>query len=326
MSTATQKRTSVQEVQAATVEERLLDDVLERTVEKLDAVASKYAKALGEAELGHLRRAMLVASAIERLDAAIDDKVMAKFMRLMNTKLGFKTDRPSKSNPSPYTAAEVKRCVIAGLLRGFFPVNNEMNIIAGDFYPAQAGWERKLREVPGLTDLKESRGTPYAHNGYTGVRYGVSWKLHGQPDKIQDAEGKPAPFFAVVVQQGATPDNIIGKARAKALRAAYLQATGTTLSDPEDVDELITPAATEKVLQQAASRADALADKVGAPKPEPTIDPAQQSKLTDALREQGLDLDAFLDHFGVKALAQLPAGRYAEAVTWLEGAGAEANT
>src|ERR1051325_10223846 len=113
MAATTTKTTKTEQLerqeQPASGEQPLLDQVLERTLENTDREASRYKAALDEPGLLPLKRAMLTAAAIERLEQMLDGRMMARIMRLMNTRLGFKTDRgPGSRNSTPYAEADVK--------------------------------------------------------------------------------------------------------------------------------------------------------------------------------------------------------------------------
>jgi hypothetical protein len=217
----------------------LLDPAVERTAALIDATAGAYARAIGSCE-GHMRRALLMARGIERLRQAITPDVMGLVMQLMNSPNGFMTDRPSKGDPTPYPAEVVKEAFITALLNGFYPVGNEFNVIAKRFYGAQNGYLRKLRDVPGISDIDVVPGVPTQHNGQTVVRVAVSWALDGRKDQLLGTDGKPGRVFAVVAHGGSGPDQLVGKAVRKALKAAYEKATGSrhTLEEPADEPEV----------------------------------------------------------------------------------------
>ena len=222
--------------EAPTDDALLLSESLERTAANLDSIADRYTSALARCS-GRLHRALLMARAIKSLREAMNENVMAELMPLMNSPNGFKTDRPNKSNPATYSAEQVKEALITGLLAGVFPTGNELNIIAGNCYITQEGYRRKLREVPGLTDLSVAAGIPTQHNGQMVVRVAVSWVKDGRRSRLVGADDKPGRVFAVT---GSSPDQLIGKATRKALKAAFEQATNTTqtIDDNDGVVEL----------------------------------------------------------------------------------------
>lgn len=221
-------------------EEAKLDRVIEGYADRLDAIASAYTEAL-EHTPAPLRRAMMMAEGIAKLRKAMTREIMDRIMGLMNSKLGFRTDRPSAKQPKPYLPEEVRDAVIEGLLKGVYPVGNEMNIIAGQCYVTQEGYTRRVRELPGLTDLKLSPGNPKFQDGRWLVRYGATWRYEGIEHALIDGEGKAGRVFPVVGYENSGPDQIIGKATRKALKAIYEECTGSEQSgeidDIPDIDE-----------------------------------------------------------------------------------------
>ena len=293
MSTATsrQQRPQAQAREAPDPNAALLDEVLANTSASLDAKAQRYTHALAEPGLGHLRRAMLLGAALDALDEALTPPLMKKIMSLMNTRLGFKTDRPNKDNPTPYDERTVKRCVIAALLAGVYPVGNEFNIISGDLYIAQAGYMRLVQELPGLTDLNVSPGVPFAHNGQTVIRVAASWLLNGMRQELMGADGKPGRVFAVQARGNATADNLTGKALRKAYKAIYEKATGSTHTVPdgevgEDAGAAIA-ATPPPPAGNGKSRTEQLAERLREPTAaDERLAPASDSQRSE-LMEQG---------------------------------------
>lgn len=204
-------------------------------------------------------RAITTATAIQNIRATLTDKVMTEvILPLMNSKLGFKTDkdplRPawSKRNncmetPEPYPLNTVRECLIEATLRGMPPVGNCWNIISGQSYITKEGfWFLIGKKVQGLTDFKVSIGVPKmikaagdARNASDDEAKGAlvpcsaSWKMHGNADRIE----REIPI-RVNAMMGA--DAIMGKAERKILAAAYAQITGTMLGDA-DASEMDAP-------------------------------------------------------------------------------------
>src|SRR5262249_40759735 len=127
----------------------IIDRMIDEGVKKLDALSKKFTEAIGDAALSRLGKAMVTAQGLEELAAAITPEFLRKVMALMNTPLGFMTDRGPHNPKQPQLYAEetVKRCLVEGFLRGVYPFDNEFNIIAGRLYITQAGYARKVREI-----------------------------------------------------------------------------------------------------------------------------------------------------------------------------------
>jgi len=219
----------------------LLDPRMAQECNKLDILAERYTGALMAPSLGRLESALLMADAISKLRELITPAIMERVMSLMNSPLGFKTDRPNKKNARPYSSEEVRECFIASLLNGVWPVGNEWNIISGNMYIAQNGYRRKVSEVPGLTDLHLSPGVPGLHNGRQVVRYAATWKLNGVSDELLGPDGKPGRVIPVAHDDYSSVDQLLGKAERKALKAIWHQIHGSDHTPPDgEVGESLT--------------------------------------------------------------------------------------
>lgn len=205
------------------------------TITKLDRVASDYQ--LSTAEATPFAKTFLLAQAIGQMRELLTPEVMQPIMKLQNTDLGFRTDKdPHVKNRKtgeynqPYSEAVVKDVLIESTLRGFFPVNNEFNIISGRFYAAKNGVRRKVVQWPGLTDFKDMRGVPATKAGGAIIACHASWKLKGVADSL-DVE------IAVKTDDYSGVDQILGKAERKQLKLILDRISGEITPDGE-VDDL----------------------------------------------------------------------------------------
>jgi hypothetical protein len=206
------------------------------------------------ADLSHVKQAVRLAQGLRALRAALsDDFVREVLLPLQGTKLGFLTDKDRNEDGSPgpgYPIAVVRDSTTVALIHGFNIVGNEFNIIAGGFYGTQAGFDRKVREFPGLSHFVEQPGVPVMHQERGAlVPYVVSWRLHGKPMAIdfvltKDTEGVLDTRIPVTVNRKMGVDAIIGKARRKMLFRVYQRLTGATLGIGEgevgDADAFVT--------------------------------------------------------------------------------------
>lgn len=84
---------------------------------------------------------------------ALSDEVMERvFMPLMNTKVGFLTDRngrPRKNGTVQplYTIPVVRDAIIDAVSIGLLPTGNQFNIIAERMYPTKEGYTALLRKL-----------------------------------------------------------------------------------------------------------------------------------------------------------------------------------
>lgn len=180
----------------------------------------------------HFTRSVWMARAIDNLRQLLTDELMdLVVMPLMNTKLGFKTDRPNKRETQPYPREEVREAVIEALIRGAYITGNEFNIISKSAYLTKDFFRRKLAEHEGFTDFVPLPGVPRIREGGAVVPYTCSWKLKGQPTSITRE-------IVVKVNDMMGADAIIGKADRKMWATVYQIITGSQQSFPEgDVDD-----------------------------------------------------------------------------------------
>lgn len=209
-----------------TIEQRRA--LVRQKAEHIDKIASDASRHLIE-QTG-MADEISVAVAIVELRKALTDDVMTPVMALMNTDLGFRTDKPSGQL---YDVETVKDVVIEAKMRGFRITGNEFNIIAGRFYAAQRGFRRKLTDGKtflGLSDLRDEYSVP-TMAGEKGaiVKAKATWKINGREDSYtQD--------FAIRVNNGMGADAILGKAERKLLKRVHDIISGMNTPDG-DVDD-----------------------------------------------------------------------------------------
>lgn len=214
-------------------------------IAKIDDTIRTSQKALRQAEDSNspMLKAMLVARAMKEVRDLLTPEIMKDVMALMGSKNGFKTDRDTEQ--SKYTVGQVKEVMTEAFLRGFFPVNNEVNIIAGGFYAAKNGLERHVREWPGLTGLEMRPDVPVkSGSGEVAlVGYTAKWLLDGKPYSIECLKtAERDQRIPVRVNSKSIVDAIIGKATRKMYARIHQQLTGSAIShgDPDDAPEDLT--------------------------------------------------------------------------------------
>src|SRR4051794_38820181 len=119
----------------------------------IDEIALQAAGVFGKAE--SFAEELALAQAMTDIKALLTPEVMRPIMALMNSDLGFRTDkdpsvwnkRDNKYNEA-YSVDVVRNVVIEARLRGFHTINNEFNIIAGRFYGTKNGFIRKVITHP----------------------------------------------------------------------------------------------------------------------------------------------------------------------------------
>lgn len=263
------------------------------------------------AHLEHLERAITIAQGVQEMRAALAP-LMPAIMPLMNTPLGFLTDKDPKKGyrGDPYPAEVVVDCVAEALMRGFHVAGNEFNIIAGKFYGAQQGYKRLVEEIPGLTNLDYSISPPFLQAGRTCCHCRASWQYEGVARELKDNRGKPGMIFAVVTHGNEGPDNPRGKCERKMFKAIYELVTGThfTESNVEDVPDAPLPEGIEN-----KTKTQELIDKL---KPDAWDGIAEVKRLAHLVPAE--EFDMMLEQAGVLQVDQLTKEKAGEIVARLK--------
>jgi hypothetical protein len=226
---------------------------LEQAAKEIDLVVAKcepLAMMKGES----FSAALAIAESVSTLRQIFRShpEIRKTIQSMQDSKLGFLTDRSPAAiaraerdgkKLRPYTYDEVAESVIEGLLKGYRITNNEMNIIAGNFYPAKNGKYRKIIEYPGITDFQYATTPPqYEPDGrYAKVQGYASWKKDGTRASMgfaDDAKGlKDTQIFKVRVNAGMGEDAVIGKAQSKLFARVLERITGIVLQESTDVED-----------------------------------------------------------------------------------------
>jgi hypothetical protein len=172
------------------------------------------------------------------LRGALTPEMMQPVMALMNTDLGFRTDRDPNQIDSktgkpfiPYSAEIVKECFIESKLRGFHCVGNEWNIIAGRFYACKNGFRRKVTHFAGVTDFKDLYEVPRLSGDKCAiVKCRAAWKKDGIADSIECE-------IPVKVNSFMGSDAILGKAERKLLKRVHDRLSGVITPEGEVGDD-----------------------------------------------------------------------------------------
>lgn len=241
------------------------------------------------ANAGSMLHAIKLARGMTRLRDLITPEVMQEILPLMNSPLGFDTDRnPAKdANAVPYPEHAVKDCFMVATLKGARPVGNEFNIIASSAYLTKAAYKRFILEFEGLTEFRPEYGLPRMGDGSAVVPCKATWKLNGQSQSL-------AMDILVRLNKGMGADAAYGKAERKWHYRIHCLITGTEHDDVEDLDEPpnkgagvinATAAVRETVQQtQAADKAHAQAEgSQVTPQPAATDD---QANFADMLQSE----------------------------------------
>lgn len=211
---------------------------------RIDEIASGAMELFKQA--GSFESELAVARAMSDLRAVLTPEIMQPIMALMNTDLGFRTDRDPKVTPrdkdgnpmQPYSVDVVRECFIESKLRGFHTIGNEWNIIAARFYACKNGLRRKVTSYRGVTDFKDTYEVPraVADKGAI-VKCRASWKKDGIADTLERE-------FPVRVNAFMGSDAILGKAQRKLLAAVHDRLAGVITPEGDVNDEVIPAPAT----------------------------------------------------------------------------------
>ena len=217
---------------------------IETKLVQLDKFAEENSLTLLTDDKGAFTKAIAVANAMNQLKDMIDDDVLAAFMPLQGSALGFKTD---KDTTGGYPKAVVKDVMIEATLKGAQLVGNQVNIIGGRFYATLQFFEQWFKNAAkcNVTDLRLEPSVPKITADGAIVHYKATWKLKGNADTLERD-------FPIRVNSGMGPDAILGKAKRKVLAAVYERVTGTIITDGEVEDgssinidaKVVTPVAT----------------------------------------------------------------------------------
>jgi hypothetical protein len=204
---------------------------------QLDAYSRAASRQLiaAEIERNDMSKGLIMARAMRKLRSLLTDKVMADVMELQGTPLGFRTDRDQNGG---YKSEELRDVMVQALLRGLRPVHNEINVIAGNLYVTKEGFERLLREFPGLSKLAIEVGVPNMVGEGALVPCRASWVFNGEQDMLVCEKGNDADYrIPIRVNKSMGSDAIQGKAKSKLYRRIYERLTGTALGVEQSADD-----------------------------------------------------------------------------------------
>lgn len=185
-------------------------------------------------------KGLLIAEGMNHLRGAMTQEVVAPLVALQGSGLGFRTDKDKEGG---YAWDVIRDCTIEAWLRGFYHVGNEFNVIAGRFYGAKAGFERKCKSFPGCSGFTFYRGRPEMSGGDAALSYIAEWVQDGEVKRLkrtkETIKGEVIDLRIVVrVNSGQIIDAIYGKADAKMWRAIWEELTNhTDIIPASEMDE-----------------------------------------------------------------------------------------
>lgn len=195
--------------------------------------------------------AFTAVNVIALLREAMTDEVMDKvFMPLMNTKIGFLTDRNGRARsggraPLPlYTRDIVRDCIIDAVAIGLLPTGNQFNIIAERMYPTKEGYTSLLRKlgVKYFIDTSYDKGQT---QNFAEIPCKINYEYNGEKNGFS--------IIATVKKDDySSHDQLRGKAERKAKKALYEYITGSDFGDADEQSSVpIVDAVAEEIKEEA---------------------------------------------------------------------------
>lgn len=188
-------------------------------------------EALGLQLFNNFSAAFTAVNMINLLREALTDEVMKEvFMPLMNTKVGFLTDRNGKPNSrgeskQPYSIPVVRDAIIDGVSIGLFPTGNQMNIIAERMYPTKEGYTSLLRRL-GVKYLLDAGYDKGANSNFAEIPVKITYEHENKKNGFS--------IVATVKKDSySSHDQLRGKAERRAKRALYEYITGCDFGDAD---------------------------------------------------------------------------------------------
>lgn len=186
---------------------------------------------------------------VSLLKNALTDEVMeAVFMPLMNTKIGFLTDRNGRPNSRgevkpTYTKEIVRDCVIDAVAIGLLPTGNQFNIIAERMYPTKEGYTALLRKL-GVKYFIEVSYDKSQTQGFAEIPCKISYQYDGEKNGFS--------IVATVKKDSySSPDQLRGKAERRAKKALYEYITGCDFGDADEDSSRVVDAVAEEIHDEA---------------------------------------------------------------------------
>lgn len=218
--------------------------------------------------------AFTAVNVVSLLRKALTQEVMKTvFMPLMNTKIGFLTDRNGRPNSrgevKPLYSVEVVRdAVIDAVAIGLLPTGNQFNIIAERMYPTKEGYTALLRKL-GVKYFIDVSYDKSQTQGFAEIPCKITYQYNGEKNGFS--------IVATVKKDNySSPDQLRGKAERRAKKALYEYITGCDFGDADEDSSRIVDAEAEEIKEQAntGSTIGVGAQQEAAPQPQQAQQPA----------------------------------------------------
>jgi hypothetical protein len=206
--------------------------------------------AAGLQTINNFGAAFQAVSVVSLLREALTDEVMDKvFMPLMNTKVGFLTDKdPARikkdgTRPTPYSRDIVRNALIEGICIGLLPTGNQLNIIADRMYPTKEGYTALLRKL-NVKYFIEVGYDKSQTQGYAEIPCKISYSFNGEKNAF-------AIVATVKKDSYSSADQLRGKAERRAKKSLYEYITGCDYGDADETSARVEDAVAEEIENNA---------------------------------------------------------------------------
>lgn len=214
----------------------------EKGLSVIDSARQKFELACKDASalqiINNFGAAFTAVNVIALLREALTDEVMIKvFMPLMNTKVGFLTDRNGRPRSNGraalpvYDIPVVRDAIIDGVSIGLLPTGNQFNIIAERMYPTKEGYTALLRKlgVKYFIDVSFDKGqTP----GFAEIPCKINYEHNGEKNGF-------SVIATVKKDDYSSPDQLRGKAERRAKKTLYEYITGCDFGEADENSSVV---------------------------------------------------------------------------------------
>lgn len=201
----------------------------------IDIAKGKFEMACKEAQslqiVDNFGAAFTAVSVVKLLREAMTDEVMKEvFMPLMNTKVGFLTDRNGKpdkrGNIRPlYPISTVRDAIIDAVSIGLLPTGNQLNIIAERMYPTKEGYTYLLKKLGCKYFI--NIGTPAINENTADINCKINYEFNGEKNSFLIVANVKKDAYSSF-------DQLKGKAERRAKKALYEFLTGCDFGDADE--------------------------------------------------------------------------------------------
>jgi hypothetical protein len=208
---------------------------LVKTDEKLMAEYSEAVKALSRADLiNNVLAVFDASSAVIKLRQIFSDEFMKqRIIPLMNSRVGFMTDRNGRPNQRGetkplYTVDVIRDALIDATGFGLMPTGNQFNIIGERMYPTKEGFTALLQREK--IKYMFSYGADVSKvDGRAEIHVQINYEHNGLKNSFTSIANVKKDSYS-------SYDNLKGKAERHAKKVLYEYITGCDFGDTEDVE------------------------------------------------------------------------------------------